>query len=87
MTTEEEFLITLVEKGRHLNHHLLWNDEEEDGYLVNAAVSKRLQRHYDTHLGNNNKAENNIGCIKPYQNKRNNTSRKMFPLVSIQVRQ
>ena len=69
VTTKEEFLISPGRKGKTPNHHLLWNDKEENGFLVNAAVSKRLQRHCDTHLGNNNKEENNIGCIKPYQNK------------------
>ena len=87
VTTKEEFLISPGRKGRQPNHHLIQNDEEADGFLVNSAVSKRLQRHYNNHLGNNNKEENNIGCIKPYQNKRNNTSRKMFPLVLIWVRQ
>ena len=83
----KNFQLTLIEKGRHTNHHLLWNDEEEDDFLVNTVVSNRLYWHYDTHLGNNSKEENTIGWIKPYQNRRNKTSRKTFPLVLIQVRQ
>ena len=83
----KNFQLTLVEKGRHPNHHPLLNNEEEDGFLENTIVSNRLHWHYNTHLGNNSKEENNIGCIKPYQNRRNKTSRKTFPLVLIQVRQ
>ena len=50
----KNFELALVEKGRHQNHYPLQHDEEEDGNLENAAVSRLT---LDTHLGNNNEKE------------------------------
>ena len=86
VTTKDEFWISLGRKGKTpqpLSASTWWRR----GWW-SRELPQYLDWHYDTHLGINNKKEEEIGCIKPYQNwKKKQIKKKTFPLVSVQVSQ